>query len=112
MDKKEKKPKENLWKKLWNFAKHNWLYIIIAEAIFWVDLVVIAILALFNPIYWAVFATVFGVQVTLLPAIPIQLAIAVGIKLLWEKIIKKFRRKENEPNETKKHSSQQESTNI
>ena len=89
MDKKEK-PKENLWKKLWEFTKHNWLYIIIAEAIFWADLVVIAIMALFKPMFWAIFATVFGVQVTLLPAIPIQLAIAVGIKLLWEKIIKRF----------------------
>lgn len=108
---KEKKPKENLWKKLWNFAKHNWVYLIIAEAIFWADLVVIAILALFNPILWTVFATVFGIQVTLLPAIPIQLAIAVGIKLVWEKIIKKFRRK-NYENEAKKHSSQQQSTGL
>lgn len=101
---KEEKQKENLWKKLWNFTKHNWLYIIIAEAIFWADLVVIAIISLFNPIYLTIFAAVFGVQVTLLPAIPIQLAIAVGIKLLWEKIIKKFRRKNNE-NETQKHCS-------
>lgn len=108
---KEEKQKENLWKKLWNFTKHNCLYIIIAEAIFWVDLVIIAIISLFNPIYWTIFTAVFGVQVTLLPAIPIQLAIAVGIKLLWEKIIKKFRRKNNE-NETQKHCSQPKSTGL
>lgn len=89
----EKKPKENLWKKLWEFTKKNWAYIIVAEIIFWADLAVIAIMAIFKPMLWAVFATVYGIQVTLLPAIPIQLGIAVGIKFLWEKIIKRFRRK-------------------
>lgn len=106
----KEKAKENLWKKLWNFTKRNWLYIVVAEIIFWADLVFIAVFALFYPLYWTLFATVFGIQVTLLPAIPIQLAIATGIKFLWEKIIRK--KETNNETETKKHNKEPKSIGL
>lgn len=65
---------------------------LIGEALFWSPLIIIGILALIiSPYYWTVFAAVYFVWVTILPAIPIQLLFI----FTTHKIIQAVRRKKN-----------------
>ena len=78
-------------KKIWKWLRTNLINkkmiipTLIGEIIFWGDLIAIAILSLFKPALWAVFGSVYFIQVTILPAIPIQL----GIIFFISKIINK-----------------------
>ena len=82
-----------MWKKFWDFLKHNWQYQLIASAIFWSPPVVIAILAIIiSPWFWTLFGTLVTIW-TIMPAIPIQIAMAIGIKMFWEKVIRRNKNK-------------------
>ena len=74
------------------FSRKMIPYVLLGELLYWSPLIVIAILALFSPELWAVFGAVYGVWVFLLPAIPIQVVIILGLY----KIHKIVRRKNDD----------------
>lgn len=79
-----------MWKKFWDFLKTNTIYLLIAMGIFWSPLIVIGILSItITPWLLTLETTLIAIWVTL-PAIPIQLGLALAIKYIWKLI---FRRK-------------------
>jgi hypothetical protein len=68
---------------------------LLGEATFWSPLIVLAILAIFEPSYWAAFAAVWSFWVLLLPAVPIQLAFIAFYAKLFSFLKGKNTKKEN-----------------
>lgn len=107
------------FKKLWAWLrkivlnKEMLLWVLIAELIFWSPVIVTFIFALFNPWwYTAVSAIIIFWAGPFTPAIPLQIGLAVGLKKLWEKIMKTKNRKRNEENiEEVEHERSEEEAN-
>lgn len=60
---------------------------LLGELLFWSPLIVTGIMAIvIDPKYWAVFSSIFGFWVGVLPAIPIQLAFIAFFKLIITRI--------------------------
>lgn len=93
-------------KKLWQWLRKNVInkdmivYFIIAELIFWSPCIVIAILAIIiNPWFWTPFVLICAFWAgPFTPAIPLQIALAVAIKGIVEKVKKHRRQKDGNSN--------------
>lgn len=76
--------------------KEMFLFTLVAEVIFWSPCIVVGILAItINPRYW----TVFGIICVFwagpfTPAMPLQFALAVGLKKLWPRLKRKHKQTE------------------
>lgn len=75
------------WLKSNVFTKDMILWILLSEIIFWSPVIVCAILAIiFNPWYWtAVSAIILFWSAPFTPAMPLQLALACGMKTIYNK---------------------------
>lgn len=79
------------WLKTNVFTKDMFLWIVLAEFIFWLPVIVCALLALIiNPWYWtAASAIIVFWAGPFTPAMPIQFALAGGLKAMYNKCKKK-----------------------
>lgn len=81
-------------KRMWAWLRKNvfnaemFVFVLIAELIFWSPCIVTAILAwLINPWYWTAFSAICLFWTgPFTPAMPLQLGLAVLLKKLWQKI--------------------------
>jgi hypothetical protein len=99
-------------KKVWTWLRKNVLnkemivFVLIAEIIFWSPCIVTGILALiFSPWWWTVFGAICAFWAgPFTPAVPLQIALAVALKKIWQKIQerRKMRGGENGRSETEK----------
>lgn len=95
---KERLKKAWTWLRKNVFNKEMLVWVIIAEAIFWSPCIVTGFLAItVNKWWW----TAFGVVITFwaapfTPAMPLQLALAVGLKKLYHTIKKRKNKKKQE----------------
>ena len=93
-------------KKLWQWLRKNVInkdmivYFIIAELIFWSPCIVTAILAIIiNPWFWTPFGLICAFWAgPFTPAVPLQIALAVAIKGIVEKVKKHRRQKDGNSN--------------
>lgn len=81
---------KGLWKWLRKnvFNKEMFIFVLIAEAIFWSPCIVTGLLALMvNKWYWTVFTAICVFWAgPFTPAVPLQLALALALKKLWHKL--------------------------
>ena len=72
--------------------KETFMFTIIGELIFWSPVIVTFILSLFEPYYYTVLtAIIIFWTAPLTPAIPLQIALIIGLKKLYKKIKKEER---------------------
>jgi len=91
-------------KKLWQWLRKNVLnremlvWVLIAEVIFWFPCIVTGLLAVFvNSWWWTAFGAVIAFwSAPFTPAMPLQLALAVGLKKLYHAIKKRKSKKKEE----------------
>jgi hypothetical protein len=62
------------------------LPVIIGELIFWSTFIVTVPLAIVYPMMWTVVGAIYTVQVWLLPAIPIQIALILFIAKIFKRL--------------------------
>ena len=80
-------------KRLWKWLRENvlnkemFLYVLIAEAIFWSPCIVTGILAItISPNYWVAFGAICAFWAgPFTPAVPLQLGLAVLLKKIFNK---------------------------
>lgn len=79
------------WLKTNVFTKDMFIWILLAEFIFWLPVIICVLLAwIVNPWYWtAVSAIIVFWSAPFTPAMPIQFALAGGLKALYNKRKKK-----------------------
>lgn len=85
--------KEKL-KRLWQWLRKNvlnkemFIWVIIAELIFWTPCIVTGLLAIIiDPWWWTAFGAICAFWAgPFTPAVPLQIALALGLKKLYEKI--------------------------
>lgn len=85
--------KEKL-KRLWQWLRKNvlnkemFIWVIIAELIFWSPCIVTGLLAIIiDPWWWTAFGAICAFWAgPFTPAVPLQIALALGLKKLYEKI--------------------------
>ena len=91
------------FKKAWQWLrkhlinKETFVFLIIAELIFWSPSIVMGFMAIFiSPYYWGVFGayTAFW-AIPITPAIPIQLMICFGLKNIWKRRGKKIEKQKH-----------------
>lgn len=71
------------------FNKETIIFTIIGELIFWSPIIVLFILSLFNPVYYVtITAIIVFWTAPFTPAIPLQIALILGLKKLYDKIKK------------------------
>ena len=83
-------------KRLWQWLRKNvlnkemFVWVIIAELIFWSPCIVTGLLAvIIDPWWWTAFGAVCAFWAgPFTPAVPLQIALALGLKKLYEKIKK------------------------
>lgn len=81
-------------KQIWAWLRKNvlnkemFVFVLIAEVIFWSPCIVTALLAiLINPWYWGAFSAICLFWAgPLTPAMPLQFGLAVLLKKIWHKI--------------------------
>ena len=90
--------KERL-KKAWKWLRKNvlnkemFIFVLIAEVIFWSPCIITGIMALLiNPWYWGAFGAIIAFWAgPLTPAVPLQFGFAIALKKLWDRLRKKQR---------------------
>jgi hypothetical protein len=75
-----------LWLKEKFFTRRMILPVIIGELIFWSPFIVTVPLAIVYPMMWTVVGAIYTVQVWLLPAIPIQIALILFIAKIFKRL--------------------------
>jgi len=106
MDAVERWYMKEKFKKFWRWARKNvlnkemFIFVVIAELIFWSPCIVTALLAVtISPWYWTVFGAICAFWAgPFTPAVVLQLGLAVALKKLWHLITKK-KHKENGGND-------------
>ena len=76
------------------FSKDLFVYLIVAELIFWSPCIITAIMAFYNPYWWTVFGAIVAFWAgPFTPAILLQIGLAFGLKKLFS-----IRRKKDDAN--------------
>jgi hypothetical protein len=89
---------KQLPRKIWTWLRANILNKesilpgLLGELTYWSPLIVVGIIAIFNPFYWSIFGAIYAFWVWLLPAIPIQILFILFYKKLLKYIAHKLRR--------------------
>lgn len=90
----------NKLKRFWQWLRKNalnketFVFFVIAELIFWLPCIVTGLFAvIINPWWWTAFGAICAFWAgPFTPAIPLQLALTVGLKKLWS-VLKNKRKK-------------------
>ena len=87
---KERLRKTWKWLRKNVFNKEMFVFVLIAEAIFWSPCIATGLMALIiNPWYWGAFGAIIAFWAgPLTPAVPLQIGLAIALKKLWEKLRK------------------------
>ncbi len=93
-------PQKSIWKdkfkRVWVWLRKNvlnkemFLFVLIAEIVFWSPCIVTAVLAIcISPLYWSICSAVIIFWAgPFTPAVPLQFGLAVLLKKLWRHIKK------------------------